>query len=376
MVVTVESLVSRLEYDPKRREAGKTNIERIIRGEEVDRLPICPGLPQSGSSQWTFEEQFHDGDKMLISHLEGMVFAANACPESIPCIRPNLGVVFVPSLFGLNWVFTEDCWPWPEGHLSREELGPMLDDPSIVTGQIRKSGLMPKALSLITRFKEAIGPRGHVYVPDNQGPFDLAHMIYGDRLFTDVYDDPGFVRALMNLVTEVYIHATRMLKEAVGEPLDQCVHGHGMTAGISMSNGGIRLSEDTTTLLSPKIIEEFVLPYISKALKAFGGGFIHYCGKNEGFFKLLMDLDEVRMINLGNPEKHDMGQIVRTLISKGKAYFGVIPLMPGEDIRAYFNRALDLTGRTRKGLVFVPDPAVWELGVPRDICSIWQDMQS
>ncbi len=46
-----------------------------------------------------------------------------------------------------------------------------------------------------------------------------------------------------------------------------------------MRNGGIRISEDSATLISPKQIDEFVIPYDQKALEAFGGGFIHFCGK-------------------------------------------------------------------------------------------------
>lgn len=79
-----------------------------------------------------------------------------------------------------------------------------------------------------------------MYLPDTLGPFEIAHSVYGDNLFYEIYDDP-----------------------------------------------------------------KFVIPYDKRTLKAFGGGFVHYCGKHEYLLEAYLQLDELRAINLGNPEMYE-----------------------------------------------------------------------
>jgi hypothetical protein len=367
--------------DPVAREKGRNRISRVLGGEDVDCLPIVCGIPslgQTGCSQYSFKEQFEDGAKMLIEHIPAMAMAAASGADGVVCMRPNFGVVFMPALFGLEWEFRDGAWPWPAGHMSREQLEPLLEPESRadLMRSLQGRDLMARAADYARYFAEQLGDRARVYLPDTQGPFDLAHLLRGNDLFLDMYDDPEFVHDLMALVTDVFIEITRTLKRVLGEADTECYHGHGMSSGIYMSNGGTRLSEDTVTLLSRRDIDEFVIPYTERALAAFGGGFVHYCGTNPGFFDALLELDLVRAINLGNPEMHDMPSIISKLMDRGRAYFGPIPLEPGEGLRAYLSRVARLTGGEKRGLVFVPDPAVYEEAAPDIVVSEWREVQA
>ena len=88
--------------------------------------------------------------------------------------------------------------------------------------------------------------------------------------------------------------------------------------------GGIKLSEDTSTLLSKYQIEEFVTPYIKKTLHYFGGGYIHYCGSNPHLFESVMNEPLVYGLNFGNPEKHDMEYVLKKCAQKNKIFYGTI----------------------------------------------------
>lgn len=372
--------VDQIERDEDAVKVGKERIARVLRGEIVDYLPIVCGIPamgQTGYRRFSLEEQFYDERKMLFEHIPAMQLAAESGSDGQVCIRPNLGVVFMPSLLGLGWRFRVEGWPWPEGRLSKEESLDLMEV-TLAGGLaelLQRAELMSRAERYMSYFKQVLEGKATVYLPDTQGPFDLAHILYGDDLFIDMYDDPGFVKNLMEFTTTVYIEATSRLKLAAGERLSECRHGHGMCSGIYMDSGGVRISEDSATLISPKFLDEFVIPYEAKCLEPFGGGFVHYCGRNDGFFDRLLDLDLIRAINLGNPERHDLKKVVTRLKEKGKAYFGMIPRHDGEELTGYLSRVLDLTAGEKRGLVFVPDPAVYSEAEPRRVVQLWRELQ-
>ncbi len=41
---------------------------------------------------------------------------------TLPTLRANLGVGFVPSIFGVEQEIYADKMPWPQRHLSKEEI--------------------------------------------------------------------------------------------------------------------------------------------------------------------------------------------------------------------------------------------------------------
>ena len=101
------------------------------------------------------------------------------------------------------------------------------------------------------------------------------------------------------------------------------------------------MSEDTSTLLSSAQIDEFVAPYLARLLRRYGGGYVHYCGKNPHLLDVVMGIDEAVGLNFGNPEKHDMDDVLRRCAQQGKVYYGAVPRHGGETMERYFARVLD-----------------------------------
>jgi len=112
---------------------------------------------------------------------------------------------------------------------------------------------------------------------------------------------------------------------------------------IPRSMGGLKLSEDTSTLLSPAFIDEFVTPYTQKVLEHFGGGYIHYCGKNDYLLEAMLGLEKVYAINFGNPEMHDMEAVLSRAAQAGKIYYGWVNKKPDENDRDFFKRVRDIS---------------------------------
>lgn len=120
--------------------------------------------------------------------------------------------------------------------------------------------------------------------------------------------------------------------------VEQVAHYNNLV--MPRAKGGIKISEDTSTLLSKGHIEEFVIPSIERILTHFGGGYIHYCGQNEHLFNAIMSINMVFGLNFGNPDMHDMEYVLERCRNTGKIYYGVIPKNGNESLEEYFLRLL------------------------------------
>jgi hypothetical protein len=182
------------------------------------------------------------------------------------------------------------------------------------------------------------GTGAYVYPMDLQDAVDIAHLVYGDEFFYDLYDDPDFINHLLELSCRaVEIGITECLKIILHS--DKIVTHYNQLA-MPRSGGGIKFSEDTSTLLSPEHIEAYTIPSLKRQLEFSGGGYVHFCGRNIHLFEAVLELDSVRGINFGNPEKYDMEEVLRRLAKAGKVYYGNIPQKDGETYEAYFSRLL------------------------------------
>jgi len=141
-----------------------------------------------------------------------------------------------------------------------------------------------------------------------------------------------------------------------------------------MRNGGTRISEDSATLISPKHIDEFVIPYDKKALNAFGGGFVHFCGENDYLLESFLKLDEVRAINLGNPEMYDFDITMQKFVDYRKCYFGLWPKEESETLEEYIFRIKRATDGGRGSLTLHFDEAMFPEYSCQDILQKWKEI--
>jgi uroporphyrinogen-III decarboxylase len=138
-----------------------------------------------------------------------------------------------------------------------------------------RDGLMPRVLEVQAYMKaRSFLPVG---ITDLQGPLTTANQLMGyDKLIYLMADDPRAVHELMDKITEALILWVKAQKKVIGEPLGECSGGHQIYYG---NNAGVWLSDDDTVLMSARAYREFVVPYNSRILEAFGGGSVHFCGK-------------------------------------------------------------------------------------------------
>jgi hypothetical protein len=200
--------------------------------------------------------------------------------DGIPTVRQNLGVITVPAMAGLAFSTPEDSMPWPGKPLSKEEIRAIPDC------DLTKS----EVFRLVADFYHIHNKKGNkniaAYLPDNQGVFDIAHLLFGEEIFTLLLDtgEDNWFYELMEISLQLYIRSTEIFKAELNEGSGTMIHGHGTEQGVYFPHVGTRISEDTAILLSPEMIEQSVIPFIKRSMEPFNGAFVHYCGYHPTFF--------------------------------------------------------------------------------------------
>ena len=260
--------------------------------------------------------------------------------------------------------------------MSKEELfkEEILDkDPD----DVLVAGDMERALEYMAYFQKKLNSKGYVFCADIQGPFDTAHLVYGDQVFYDIYDDPDFTHHLLKLSTRAIIVSLEAMKEVNGEKRGESYHYN----ELYMSTGGMKSSEDTTTLIAPDQIKEFSLPYLQECFEAMEGGYVHYCGKNDALFEFAVKKECVRGVNFGNPDMHTYEDIIKMCHEEGKVYYGSWTVNDNEKTyEDYFKRILEPLKDNKKGMIFTCSANLFKKDndnpyTAEEIVDLWYELQ-
>ena len=364
---TLDDLIELIQPDLQVLADGRRRMADLFHDRATDSLPILfsTPAPEEGIA-WNKDLRLHveDPDQMLYDQVAGLIGWARAGSDAQLSIRADTGTGTLCTAAGCGQLLSEFGLPWTT-HIGREAIEAF--DPA----DIAEKGVMPRVYELYAYFRARLPERIHFYIADTQSPFDLAHLLYGDAIFYDMFDDPEFVHLLLDKATALYANGSKLMKEWIGEAADGGYHN----GGLWMANGGVRACEDTATLLSPDLIDEYVVPYRDQGVAPFGGGWVHYCGNNDALYATVLKAPQVRGLNFGNPERHDFSRVLPELIEAGKFYFGNPPREEDEALEAYFRRVIGYTGGAKKGLILVPELRGDESKEPARVIDLWRSLQ-
>jgi len=265
--------------DGARTEAVLERIAAAYRHQAVDRVPVLIGdvnywitgedpslIPAEYFDAGAYDTQLAFQTSKMATHLAGL-------PDDIylPYLFPWYGTGVVPSAIGCRVLFQRGEEP--------AVAGAIVDDPADVARlqppHPERDGLMPRVLGCIDHFGAASDLP--ISFTDNQGPLNIALNLVGlERLCLWMFEYPTVVHELMDFCTTTLIDWIRLQKERAGAPMDGGAFPH--LIAIPPGFGGVWLSDDDSTVLSPQLYREFVVPYNGRVFEAFGGGTLHYCG--------------------------------------------------------------------------------------------------
>ncbi len=390
-------LLDLLCVDAARVETGRRRQAAVWRGEPPDRVPILLGRSESRQvadrvgpqylrlcehqlrggrpvpeyhafDHYTLREQFDDPQKMLIEALWDIIGWARSPGDQQLSLRPNYGVGTVASIFGCGTAASEHAMPWVTDRPPKDRL---LDvDPDTA----HEAGLMPRVIDFIRLAREALReyPQVHVFMPDLQGPMGTAFLLRQQDVFYDMADDEPWYRRLMETITAVFIRLTQRLKAELGEPADGGYHG-----SLYMTNGGVRVVDDVSIMLSPEQYRDLSLPYVRQCLAPFGGGWVHSCGNIAHLLDACLAAPEIRGINFGEPEYYDFGELLPRLAAAGKFCYGGPVRLAGEAVGDYLRRVADYVRGRPQTLIFIPryggqDMTEGDWPDPDETVDLWQ----
>lgn len=282
---------------------------------------------------------YHHGEihnnkiKMLLNGMKSALGVSLAGAHGVPSIRADMGCGIFPSLFpGIKpQLFDDGKTPWIVDHLDREAIRTLRESDIVLTDEFKL------CLEHMVYIAEHIkGSGAYLYPPDLQSPFDIAHMVYGDSIFYDIYDDSGLVHHLLDLSCYAIELGVNEYSKII--PQYDSFVAHYSDLIIPRFRGGAKISEDTSTLLSSSQIDEFVTPYLNRVLDFTDGGYVHYCGVNPFLLETVFKIDKAYGYNFGNPEMHDMDMILKTGSQSGKIYYGRLVRNDNESLVDYFGR--------------------------------------
>jgi hypothetical protein len=124
-------------------------------------------------------------------------------------------------------------------------------------------------------------------------PMDMANALRGNDLFTDFYDSPSEVHALMQKSVEATLWLEHEQRQIVPR-----VDGGTVIWGSWVPDRAVFMSEDATDLCAPEVYREFGKPYTEQISAAGGGCWIHHHAKGFHVQGEVAKVSGLRMVEL------------------------------------------------------------------------------
>lgn len=225
----------------------------------------------------TWEDRLSDPLVMLAAELEQVRAHASLGDDRVPTVRVQFGTAQIAAAFGCDMFLPTDNLPCAGSHvLKAAEDVHTLPMPSLTAGWFGK-------LQAWTEVYRQHLPNGiHIQLPDIQSAFNSSHLIRGNDILTDLYDEPAAVEALLDKVTDYMIALVPWLREMITND-----HEWFFDWG-AMWKGSARISNCSMHMISPRMYVDHVYPRDVRLLEAIGGGRIHYCGTQEPVMEAFM----------------------------------------------------------------------------------------
>ena len=166
-------------------------------------------------------------------------------------------------------------------------------------------GLLGKQIRLIEYFANKTNGKIPIRVGDIQNPLGLAEMIWETNdFYISLYEHPGKVHQLLELLCETVIEYIDAMKAV-------CDNLCPLTWPLiwAPKEKGIYIADDTMSMVSPEMYEEFGVKYNNIISREFGGLMLHSCTMNERYFGKIIKNESLRSVNFASQYSADMSSI-------------------------------------------------------------------
>lgn len=300
-----------IDFDAHNREMEE--VWKAYRSGNPIRVPVTLGInvryylftPWLNPDKISFEEYSEDPDLMIRTQLEFEYYHRHNLlqdsemgmpKEAWPRVWVDLQNYSEAAWFGCPVRYYDGQVPDTEPILSDDRKNLLFDkgipDPF-------ESGIMEKKLRYYEYMSERIRDFTFMGLPvayvdpcgmGTDGPFTIAANIRGAaEICLDIYEDPQYVRDLLDYITEATIVRIKAWREMLGHEMKPKCWG---------------IADDSIQLLSTEMYREFVLPChkrLFSKLSGEGPHGIHLCGDATRHFKTIRDELNVMEFDTGFP---------------------------------------------------------------------------
>jgi hypothetical protein len=215
----------------------------------------------------TWEERLADPMVMLRAELNALRPHLEIEDDRVPTARVEFGTGQVAAAFGCELTVPENNLPAVKTRaIACAQDVYQLRKPSL------QAGWYGRLAEWTERWLPLLPPGVQLQHPDIQSAFNTAHLVRGNDILTDFYDDPAAVDALLDLVTDYMIELTLHLKRMISADNAWFFDWGGLWKGCA------RISNCSMHMISPRFYREHVMPRDVRFFEAIGGGRMHYCG--------------------------------------------------------------------------------------------------
>ena len=229
-----------------------------------------------------WEERLADPMVMLRAELDSLRPHFAIGDDRVPSVRVQFGTAQPAAAYGCEIYVPPNSLPAAASHvLKRIEDACDLPEPDT------DAGWYGKLHEWTDMWLEAIPEGIELQHPDIQSAFNTAHLVRGNDIFMDFYDNPEALDALLANVTGFMIKITRLLKSKISSDTRYFYDWGGMWAGTA------RISNCTMQLLPPEFYADHVMKHDKRFFDEVGGGRVHYCGNSREMAQTFFMLDNV-----------------------------------------------------------------------------------
>lgn len=298
--------------------------QAALRYEALDRLPLVCYLPYEGQdfTPYPYPEAYADPAKMMVNELlvgfTSIYHAVDLWDDSPYCLRPNFGVTIIASMFGAEVRLLGDAMPW---------VRPLPAKPNAIQGLVEKplpdldAGLLPRVLEQMAFYRTALEgyPKCQAAfqptLPDLQGPFSIAELLWGPDIYLALFDQPEWVDALMAKITELIVLVYRRLAGEVRDNIGPAWQYQHATA----VRGKMLVRDDSAINISPVQYRRFIQPHNARLAAELGEIGIHFCGNGMHQVDNMLAIEGVGCLDIGQPEMMDLDALYEKAAARGVA---------------------------------------------------------
>jgi hypothetical protein len=218
-------------------------------------------------NQPTWEERLADPLVMLRAELDALRLHLEIGDDRVPTVRVQFGTAQVAAAFGCPMTIPPNSLPAAAGHV----LERAQDVYSMAVPDIN-AGWYGKLWQWQALWQDLLPPGVHIQHPDIQSAFNSAHLMRGNDILTDFYDDPAALGRLLDLVTDFMIKVTKHAKALISDDREWFFDWGALWKGAA------RISNCSMHMIRPEFYRDHVLARDIRFFAAVGGGRMHYCG--------------------------------------------------------------------------------------------------